>query len=268
MTPATGHIQCAFLDLDGTLLKPDQTISGRVRDSVERLRRRIPVSIATGRELLEAIRFAVQLKLTAPQICDGGAAIFEMPEGQVLWSLPLGEETSGGLLAELQSTGTRFFATHPEGAFTNLLTEDLSDMPWVTADPARVQGTRFTRICAMDLSMEASAAVAAALGSRFGLHTARAYMPYNDLWAVDFTRHGADKGAAAAMTADMAGVGLGGAVAIGDSYNDLPMMQACGLAIAMDGAPDEVLSAARHVVPSVEEDGLSVAIDEIVIPLL
>jgi hypothetical protein len=36
----------------------------------------------------------------------------------------------------------------------------------------------------------------------------------------------------------------------------------------MEGAPREVLLAAQHVVPSVHVDGLSTAIDEIVMPLL
>ncbi len=65
-----------------------------------------------------------------------------------------------------------------------------------------------------------------------------------------------------------AGVDVGECVAIGDSHNDLPMLRAAGLAIAMEGAPPEVLEAADHVVPSVESDGLALAIDEIIIPLL
>ena len=85
---------------------------------------------------------------------------------------------------------------------------------------------------------------------------------------MDFTHCDANKGAAAARAAAMAGVDLDNSVAIGDSYNDLPMLRACGLAIAMDGAPREVLSAAQHVVPSVHVDGLSMAIEEIVMPLV
>ena len=261
-------IQWAFVDLDGTLLRPDQKISRNVVDSVRRLNDRVPVSIATGRERLETIRFASDLGLTAPQICDGGAAIFGMPDGQVEWSLPLETPAAKAVICELQSVGARFFATHPEGAYTNLLSPDVADLPWVTTDPAAAQGIEFTRISALDLSQRGATKLAATLGRRLRLNTARAYLPYNDKWAVDFTHCDANKGIAAARAAAMAGVDLDNSVAIGDSYNDLPMLRACGLAIAMDGAPNEVLSAAQHVVPSVHVDGLSTAIEEIVMPLV
>ena len=261
-------IQWAFVDLDGTLLRPDQEISRKVVDSVRRLRDRIPVSIATGRERLEAIRFASDLGLTAPQICDGGAAIFGMPDGQVEWSLPLGTPEVEAVIAELQSIGARFFATHPEGAYTNLLSPDVAELPWVTTDPAVADGIEFTRISALDLSQSCATKLAATLGRQLSLNTARAYLPYNGMWAVDFTHCDANKGAAATRAAAKAGVKLDNSVAIGDSYNDLPMLRACGLAIAMEGAPREVLLAAQHVVPSVHEDGLSTAIEEIVVPLL
>ena len=261
-------IKWAFVDLDGTLLRPDQKISRNVVDSVRRLKDRVPVSIATGRELLETIRFASDLGLTAPQICDGGAAIFGMPDGQVEWSLPLETPAAKAVIGELQSVGARFFATHPEGAYTNLLSPDVADLPWVTTDPAAAQGIEFTRISALDLSQSGATTLAANLGRRLRLNTARAYLPYNGKWAVDFTHCDANKGTAAARAAAMAGVDLDNSVAIGDSYNDLPMLRACGLAIAMDGAPREVLSAAQHVVPSVHVDGLSTAIEEIVMPLV
>ncbi len=265
---APAHIQWAFVDLDGTLLRPDQKISHKVLDSVRRLRDRVPVSIATGRERLETIRFASDLGLTAPQICDGGAAIFGMPEGHMEWSLPLETPAVKAVIAELQSVGARFFATHPEGAYTNLLSPDVAELPWVTTDPAAAQGIEFTRISALDLSQSGATTLAATIGRRLSLNTARAYLPYNGMWAVDFTHCDANKGTAAARAAAMAGVELDNCVAIGDSYNDLPMLRACGLAIAMEGAPREVLLAAQHVVPSVHVDGLSTAIDEIVMPLL
>ena len=57
-------------------------------------------------------------------------------------------------------------------------------------------------------------------------------------------------------------------VAVGDSYNDLPMLEACGLSVAMGNAPPEVKSIADFVVPSVENDGLAVAINDHVLPKL
>ena len=57
-------------------------------------------------------------------------------------------------------------------------------------------------------------------------------------------------------------------VAAGDSYNDIPLLQQCGLGIAMGGAPDELKAIADYVAPTVEEDGLAVAIEEFILPRL
>ena len=56
--------------------------------------------------------------------------------------------------------------------------------------------------------------------------------------------------------------------AAGDSYNDVPLLKAAGLRIAMGDAPDELLALADYIAPPVEEDGLAVAIEEFVLPRL
>ena len=88
------------------------------------------------------------------------------------------------------------------------------------------------------------------------------------MWAVDFTRRGVDKAAATTVLANMIGVELGQMAGAGDSYNDLPLLQVCGLAIAMGDAPEELKAFADYVAPSAEEDGLAVAIEEFILPRL
>jgi hydroxymethylpyrimidine pyrophosphatase-like HAD family hydrolase len=57
-------------------------------------------------------------------------------------------------------------------------------------------------------------------------------------------------------------------IAAGDSYNDLPLLEVCGLRIVMGDAPDELKAIADYVAPSIDEDGLAVAIEEFVLPRL
>ena len=85
---------------------------------------------------------------------------------------------------------------------------------------------------------------------------------------MDFTRSGINKGTALRVLCEMSDITPSQTIAVGDSFNDLPLMQTAGLGIAMGNAPDEVRNAARHVVPSVEEDGLAHAVERHILPLL
>ena len=77
-----------------------------------------------------------------------------------------------------------------------------------------------------------------------------------------------DKAAGVSRVGKTLGVDPANMVAAGDSYNDLPMLKACGFGIAMGSAPEEVKAIADFVAPTVEEDGLAVAINDYVLPQL
>ena len=110
--------------------------------------------------------------------------------------------------------------------------------------------------------------VAAHFRTNLNLHVVKASLPYNGLWAVDFTRVGANKATAVRELARMLGTKPEMMIAVGDSYNDLVLLEACGLRIAMGHAPDELKSIAHHVAPTVDDDGLAAAIEEFVLPRL
>ncbi len=113
-------IRAVVLDLDGTLIGRDEEVSDRVAQAVAQVSRRVPVSIATGREASHAVRFARQLGLTAPQISDGGAVILDPLNGDLLWTAPLRPELAQEIVEGLHTSGTAFIATHPEGSINSI----------------------------------------------------------------------------------------------------------------------------------------------------
>ena len=50
-------------------------------------------------------------------------------------------------------------------------------------------------------------------------------------------------------------------IAVGDNFNDLEMIEIAGLGIAMGNAPDAVKKRSDWIAPSVDDDGLAVAIE-------
>ena len=247
----SGQIRAAALDLDGTIIGPDERITPGVMDAVGRLAARIPVFIATGREPQDVFEYAHQLGLTNPQLSDGGAAILDPVAGSHIWSANLGAELASEVLELVGELDANFVATHVQGTFRRV-----SDIPdW-----------DIVRISALDLSREGADALVTRFQAHPRMSVILASLPYNGLWAVDFTLSGVDKGSGIARMGNMLGVDPVNMACVGDSYNDLPMFRVCGLPIAMGGAPEEIQRAVRFTVPSVEEDGLAFAIDSHILP--
>ncbi len=220
---------------------------------MSQVREKVPVAIATGREAEHVVEFARQLGLTGPQISDGGAAILDPVSGRFLWTSPLQPGLAREIILDLHGSGTAFIATHPEGSSESL---------------DRIDNQDIIRVSALDMDERGTDDVVARYRLNPELHVVKVFLPYNGLWAVDFTNAGVDKAAATLVMAQMLGVVTPLMVAAGYSYNDLPMMRLCGHSIAMGDAPDELKAIADFVAPTAEEDGLAVAIREFVLPRL
>jgi hypothetical protein len=75
---------------------------------------------------------------------------------------------------------------------------------------------------------------------------------------LEFLSPKANKGNGLCALAKALGVDLADVAAFGDAENDIPMLQVCGMGIAMKNAPDSVKRAARRVSPwSNDEDGVA-----------
>ena len=244
-------ILAAALDLDGTVIGPNENISPAVHEAIVRLAERIHLFIATGREPADVLRYANELGLTAPQLCDGGANILDPVQGVSTWTAPLGPVNAEAVVTRLREMGSAFVATHAGGTARTF--DDVPDRDLI-------------RVSALDLDEDTADALATEFRRNKNMYVIKAVLPYNGLWAVDFTLAGVDKASGIARVGQTLGVNPANMVAVGDSYNDLPMLEACGFSVAMGNAPPEVKDAAEFVAPSVAEDGLSVAIKKYVLP--
>jgi len=242
-----------LLDLDGTLLGRDGRISPRVANAVRWASERLTVSIATGREIKDVRHFASELGLTAPQICDNGALILDPTTGNPLFTWPLGDGPSSAVTERLLALGTDYIATHPG------VTLRPSSGRWVEG---------LVRISALDLPEGDADRLVNEFAGNADLEVMKAYLPYNGLWAVDFTHAGVNKGTAARWVQERTGANVAQTIAAGDSYNDVPLFRASGHRIAMADAPEELKAMATFVAPSVDEDGLAVAIENFAVPLI
>lgn len=81
-------------------------------------------------------------------------------------------------------------------------------------------------------------------------------------YALDINAAGTSKHYAAQKLFEMIGVDRDQVVAVGDSYNDYPLLSACGTKVAMGNAVDELKEIADFIAPSQDEDGVVAVIEK------
>jgi Cof subfamily protein (haloacid dehalogenase superfamily) len=74
---------------------------------------------------------------------------------------------------------------------------------------------------------------------------------------------GTDKGWGLRALAEAVGVPIAETVAFGDNFNDIPLIQAAGLGVAMGNAVHDLLEAADRIAPSCYDDGFATVVDEL-----
>jgi Cof subfamily protein (haloacid dehalogenase superfamily) len=82
---------------------------------------------------------------------------------------------------------------------------------------------------------------------------------------LEFLPPGISKGTALREMLDALGLSAAEVIAVGDNWNDLEMIEAAGLGIAMAHAPAGVRARADHVCPGADEEGLRAVIERFVL---
>jgi HAD superfamily hydrolase (TIGR01484 family) len=241
------------IDLDGTLIGRDQRISPVVSASVKRISEVLNVCIVSGREPSDVLAFAKELGLKSPQVSDNGAMILDPSDRTVIWYSALGRENAEKIINLLDVWQIAFIASYVGGT---------------VRDVKSIANQDFIRVSALDLEQHIADKLVSHFDDISYLHVVKVSLPYNGMWAVDFTYTGVTKGAAIRRLARILNVPTKEIIAVGDSYNDLPLLKECGLKIAMGDAPYDLKIIADYVAPSVELNGLAVAIEQIIFPKL
>ena len=80
----------------------------------------------------------------------------------------------------------------------------------------------------------------------------------------EFTRAGVNKGTGLRFLAERLGVPMECTMACGDSENDLSMLEAAHMAVAMENAKEAVKKAATYITLSNEESGVAYAVEKFI----
>ena len=291
------------LDMDGTLLGSNGRVSERNAAALRAAEAAgIEVVIATGRRHCYAMHILRDLKLHHANalVSSNGTVIrtigselvhrSHMPLSTARWlckhvadfrnTLVLtfdnvgsdGEDTRGALVvenpAELHgSIGRWMLVNEPYIAHVGSLEEALDGDPPIQmmlcgpvarmreAEALLLQHPRVTPVGSEATIPDAEVA----------LH--RTEYPERDLCILDILPAGCSKASALLHLAELRGISMQEVLAIGDNWNDVPMLEAAGQAVLMSNAPEDLKQIAHArgwaLGLSNDEDGVAVAIEAV-----
>jgi Cof subfamily protein (haloacid dehalogenase superfamily) len=257
-------------DLDGTLIGRDLTISPNVQRAIERMRNAgITGCLVTGRMYRATLPFARELHFEAPLICYQGAAIIDPTTDDILDHVALSNEIVRELIAVTESDRMHLQLYRNDEYYCEQRNR-FSEMYGVLSmtEPVIVPSLReaFAYSPATKAVIVADAPVAQRyaerMTERFG---SRAYVTRSLPEFIEVLDPAVDKGTALRFVAKHLGVAMEETVAIGDSWNDAPLLRAAGFSIAMGSAPPELRALAKACVADLAHDGVAEAIEDYVL---
>ena len=262
-------VELVALDLDGTLVGRDTRLSPRVRSCVAAMLAQGTAScIVTGRMFRATAPFVRELGLRAPTICYQGAWVVESESERRLLDRPIAAALVGEILDEFHSEDLhlqlyaedRYYCERYD-RFAELYAS-LAGIAPVIAPLRATFASRSATKAVIVSDPEVAAEVERRARRRFGdrLYITRSYPEF-----VELLDPAVDKGSALAFVAGLYGIPMERVLAIGDSWNDLPMIERAGIGVAMGDAPAEVRERANAVVGGVEADGVCDALERFVL---
>ncbi len=263
-------IQLVAFDVDGTLAGRDLAISDRVKDAVAKMRDSgVAGCLVTGRMYRATLPFARTLHLDSPIICYQGAAILDPATDDVLAHSALANEVVRELIGLTERDGMHLQLYRNDEYYCearNRFSELYASLS--LTEPVIVPSLReaFAYSPATKAVIIADVAAACEYGRRLQEHFAnRAYVTRSLPEFVEVLDSNADKGNALRFVAGRLGIPVEATLAIGDSWNDAPLLRAAGFAVAMGSAPPELCEIADAVVGDLAHDGVAEALERFVL---
>lgn len=276
-------IKLVALDLDGTLFDNSSRISKRNLTAIRSITDKgIHVVISTGRPF-EGIPFD-QIKGTGINyaITANGSGIYEISTGKCLYENAMDEELVTPILNFLLTRDIHMDAFIGGKGYTPVqcvetaqkLTVPSSIKNYIITTRTRLDNIlQFIHENQLKIQKMTLNFYPAADGTLIDRETVRKFLVsnpsittvcggYNNL---EFTRADANKGVGLRKLAEILGVNPDATMAIGDTENDLAIIEAAGIGVAMGNATDAVKARADYVTTTNTKDGVAAAIEHFIL---
>ena len=252
------------VDLDFTLLDAEREIAGENRAAVLRaLEAGVAVVLASGRGCAGMRRYAGELGLEGPMVTCNGALVVT-PSGGIVKEHVMAPERlsrviefarSGGHHLHLYCRDEVLMASHTPWA--DVYVQKAKQHPPRAVGWDGMMGATPNKA----IIVTSPETVRAIEGEARGLFEEPEAVTLSEPEYLEFLCPEASKATGLAAVAELLGVSQEETAAIGDYYNDVPMLRWAGVSAAVGNAPEDVKAAANLVVGAHHEHGVAEFID-------
>jgi Cof subfamily protein (haloacid dehalogenase superfamily) len=273
-------IKLIVVDIDGTISGDANQVSDRVKQSVKAAQAKgVKVAIATGRMYRSAVRFHELIASDMPLISYQGAFIKDPKTDELVghWPVELGQALS--LLNDLDK-----FATNDQLSIHIYINDELYVRKMTAQTSAYAERSKVgvnivgdlrefltnsnteppTKILALSDTEELVTEMLKVFKDRYTPQ--QLYLTKSVATFFEATNPIANKGTAVKHLAEnILGFSRSQVLAIGDNFNDLEMIEYAGIGVVMGNGAEGMKPLGDWVAPTVEDDGVAVAIEKFVL---
>ncbi|MCZ8517493.1 Cof-type HAD-IIB family hydrolase [Paenibacillus filicis] len=235
------------LDMDGTLLTEDKLISQENKAAIREAEDAgATVMFSTGRGIQNVLTYVEELQLKSPIVTVNGSEVWKAP-GELL----LRHRLDTGLLRRMHG-----LAVYYDTWFWAYSVGDVYNKERWISEP-EIDGKEWLKFGFYTENEESLSAIRKELESWESLEITNSH-PAN----LELNPKGISKASGLEQVCGLLGLTMAQVIAMGDSLNDVSMIRAAGLGVAMGNAQDEVKQLADVVTVSNEEHGVARIIRE------
>jgi Cof subfamily protein (haloacid dehalogenase superfamily) len=260
------------LDMDGTLLREDKTISKETHRAIQSARAKgVKVVLTTGRPIDGVKRYLKELNLVNEDdyaIAYNGALVQNAKTKRVIAQTLMSLEDVDYLYKLSQQLKvnihalTDYSCITPKWSKYSQVEADINQIPLEFVDFNDInKNTTIVKIMFIDEPEYLSEVIAKLPEEVYEKYSVLRSAPY----FLEFLDRNVNKGAGVGLLAEKLGIKPEEVICVGDAGNDIHMIQFAGLGVAMGNAFPEVKEIADYVTLSNEENGVAHVIDKFVL---
>jgi len=262
-------IRLVVSDVDGTLVTHDKRLTDATRAAVRRLGDHgIGFTVTSSRPPFGIASIIEALDLKLPIGAYNGGAIVR-PDLTEIESHAIDPAVARDSVVKLKAANVavwvfargRWLINDPNGSHVDHERHTIAFEPTVVEDFGE-DLAHAGKIVGVSPDPELLANCERALAAAYD---GRATVARSQAYYLDISPAGLDKGTFLSSLSRITGIPTSAIAAFGDRENDIPMLRAGGLGIAMGNASPAAKAAAQHVTRSNEDDGVAAAINDIIL---